>query len=36
LAVALVVAARGRGILVVLGAGAGTYLALSTVIGAVT
>ena len=36
LAVALVVAARGRGILVVLGAGAGTYLALSTVIGALT
>jgi len=36
LAVALVGAARGRGFLVVLGAGAGTYVALSTVIGAVT
>ncbi len=34
--VAMAVAARGRGMLVVLGVGAGTYLALSTLIGAWT
>jgi branched-subunit amino acid transport protein AzlD len=34
--VALTFAARGRGMLVVLGIGAGTYLALSTMIGAVS
>ena len=36
LAVALAAAARERGVLVVLAAGAGTYLALSAVIGALT
>jgi branched-subunit amino acid transport protein len=36
LAVALAVAARGRSILVVLCAGAGTYVALATVTGALT
>ncbi|MGZ4427342.1 MAG: AzlD domain-containing protein [Nocardioidaceae bacterium] len=35
-AVALAVAARGRGVLLVLAAGAGTYLALSSVVGALT
>jgi len=35
-AVALVVASRGRGMLVVLGVGAGTYVALSTLISAWT